>query len=418
MSVRRSGDAGRLGAVAVLVVALGIGLAPTAASAAPAISISPGTTELVTGQPVTVSGSGFPGGGSIYLGMCPAGTTDPFSCDLRTATSVPVAGDGTFSASFLPSRHLRTSGSSGLAYYDCAVDSCVIGATDFGSSAYQEVTFADVPVPDQVTVSPTDGLVDGQAVVVSGTDMRPSSSVEVVACATHATGTICDREPSVFRTVTAGGELNVELPLDRVLTEYGAETRYVDCSVGDCWVQVNALDIVVRLPIRFAAPALDVTFDAVGTVTADGSEATTVVRVACDLATPVSFVATTSQGTAEATYRLGGLACAPGSPAVAHLPARVAPEADPFAPGTAQVDLDLWTTRQPYLGLPESVRSTAGGSVELVGASTMEDAVLDALAGPDGDAVRAELEAAFRARVRQDPVFRAWFAALLHALPT
>ena len=70
------------------------------------------------------------------------------------------------------------------------------------------------------------------------------------------------------------------------------------------------------------------------------------------------------------------------------------------------------------IGLPESVRSTAGGSVELVGASTMEDAVLDALAGPDGDAVRAELEAAFRARVRQDPVFRAWFAALLHALPT
>ncbi|MEZ5137680.1 MAG: neocarzinostatin apoprotein domain-containing protein [Acidimicrobiales bacterium] len=413
MSVRRSGDAGRLGAVAVLVVALGIGLAPTAAKRGPAISISPGTTELVTGQPVTVSGSGFPGGGSIYLGMCPAGTTDPFSCDLRTATSVPVAGDGTFSASFLPSRHLRTSGSSGLAYYDCAVDSCVIGATDFGSSAYQEVTFADVPVPDQVTVSPTDGLVDGQAVVVSGTDMRPSSSVEVVACATHATGTICDREPSVFRTVTAGGELNVELPLDRVLTEYGAETRYVDCSVGDCWVQVNALDIVVRLPIRFAAPALDVTFDAGhrhrrrfgGHDRGAGG-----VRPG----DPVSFVATTSQGTAEATYRLGGLACAGvaggGAPPACRARGR------PVRWGPPRSTSTCGPPGSPT-GLPESVRSTAGGSVELVGASTMEDAVLDALAGPDGDAVR-RAGGRVRFRVRQDPVFRAWFAALLHALPT
>ncbi|HRW36984.1 MAG: hypothetical protein KDB04_08430 [Acidimicrobiales bacterium] len=419
MSVRTGhGRAGWRAAITLAVLALGVGLAPSTASAAAAITVSPGTTDLVSGQPVTVSGSGFGGATTVYVGMCPAGTTDPFRCDLRTSTATTTAGDGSFSTTFRPSRHLRVTGDDGLAYLDCAVDACVIGATDFGTSTFQEVTFADAPVPDQVNVAPTSDLADGQTVHVSGVDMRPGSSVEVIACGTHESGTICDREPLVFQTVEPDGTLSVDLAVERVLTVYGPETRYVDCAVGACWVQVNALDIVVQAPILFVAPTLDVAFDSPGTVSADGSEATTVARISCDVATPVSLIATTTQGTAAASYRLVGTSCAPGSPAVVQLPARIEPGSDPYAPGSADVDLELWTTRQPYLVLPETVRSTASGSVELVAASTMEQAVVEALEGPDGEAVRAALEAAFRARVRQDPVFRAWFAALLHALPT
>jgi hypothetical protein len=170
----------RVGAVAVAAWAI---LAPvTAAHAAtPTISVTP-ATGLVDGQTVTVTGSGFSAGAPFFFVECnvipPPGT----ACESSTAVQGVIGGDGSVSATpFTVHKGAVGNGSCPPAK---AGNTCyLVLTTDQNLSAAKTAAAPISFVPPAVTVTPSNGVKNGDSVMVSGTGFAPSTGVFAVECA-------------------------------------------------------------------------------------------------------------------------------------------------------------------------------------------------------------------------------------------
>jgi predicted esterase len=167
---------------AVCLTALALGLAglvpamtdparPAAALNAPTLEVDQ-PTDLVDGQQVTVTGTGFVPGAQVAVHQCRSAPVGPVDCDLGTVTTAEVDGAGGFRL-----RHqVFVLMNDWAGPVDCRIaPGCVLAAGvgfDGGTSVIAEpIAFAaDAPLlpPPTVTVTPAGGLVDGGTVTVEG----------------------------------------------------------------------------------------------------------------------------------------------------------------------------------------------------------------------------------------------------------
>ncbi len=252
----------RLGATAVGLVAVLITLGFTAPSsaepavpAAPTISVTP-ATNLVQGDDVTITGSGFPGDTLLAFVQCIPGGSQDF-CNLSNIAYVTSSPSGNISTVFTPRRVLRIAGVD----HDCAVESCVIGGGTVpdgsGGTATAAIAFdpsVPPPPPPVVTVTPSTNLLEGETVTVTGANFEANAGMGVVQCATppSSSGSNCNVSGVKFITVGSDGAFSTTFVVHRMLYNGGT----TDCAVaGACVIGVGSGD-------PSAGDTADITFDA------------------------------------------------------------------------------------------------------------------------------------------------------------
>lgn len=161
--------------------------APDARFASPAdtasLTVSP-DTNLVRGQTVSLTGSGF-GATQVFVGQCPAGATQAFSCSNSGLRRFVPDSAGAFSGdvivhrtSYLTATPLDCASASGACELVAANSSGTIVARhslDFDPTA---------PLPQlDVVVTPSTGLLHNQAVSVTGTGYAPGDQLFLRQCA-------------------------------------------------------------------------------------------------------------------------------------------------------------------------------------------------------------------------------------------
>jgi hypothetical protein len=162
----------------------GLGAAPVVGAAGPAITVTP-DTGLVSGQTVTVTGSGFFAGENLTALECPGGTTDPLACDLSSFFQVTADAHGRFSAMLPVRRTIVTD----VGFSDCAPSLCAMvfaDSSNFSDQATAPLHFdASVHLPTtSVTVTPSSGLGDRQTVTITGTGFSGDREVVAIECVT------------------------------------------------------------------------------------------------------------------------------------------------------------------------------------------------------------------------------------------
>ena len=136
-----------LGGIAAVVPA-----APAAAATAITLSAS---TNLVQGQTVLVSGTGYPANTQVGIIQCADGAATINSCAFNYNTAT-TDGDGSFSnAPFAVSQVISTLG---IGVLNCAVDPCAIAVgtvSDQGNVALAPITMTNTLGPPSVTFDPS-----------------------------------------------------------------------------------------------------------------------------------------------------------------------------------------------------------------------------------------------------------------------
>lgn len=167
-----------LALLAALIVLVS-GLPATAAGRPqPSLAVEP-STELVDGQLVAVTGSGFPPGQYVGLALCATGSA-ALRCDDSHATYALPDEAGSFTTDLVLDAVFLADEATTTATVDCraSTGACAVAAyTEDGVSGAAPVATApvsfepDAPLrpPPVLTATPAAGLVDGQAVVLTGT---------------------------------------------------------------------------------------------------------------------------------------------------------------------------------------------------------------------------------------------------------
>ena len=186
---RGSSTRARAGRYALHVVVLatlvtGVSATSVARAAGPTITLTP-STALVSGQTVTVAGSGFFAGESLIALACPRGTTDPNGCDFGAFVEVVSNSHGRFSTMLTVHRTIATN----AGFTDCAPAVCEVVFADtynFSDQAVAPVEFdATVPLPTtSLKVTPSTGLGDRETVTISGTGFSGDRQVFAIECVT------------------------------------------------------------------------------------------------------------------------------------------------------------------------------------------------------------------------------------------
>lgn len=192
--------------------------AATASAAGPAITVTP-NTALVGGQTVSVVGTGYTPGLTLYAIECLATATSITGCDTSSATLVTESATGTFTQAFVVVAGVVGSGTCGTTSSDLT---CIVEVADQAqtNSAAAPITFA-LPSPTTTTtsppvkigprrfhVAPVTGLKNGSKVRVSGTGFKPGDQVFVIEClATSTTEAGCDIKTLHPVKITARGVL-------------------------------------------------------------------------------------------------------------------------------------------------------------------------------------------------------------------
>ncbi|HET6950086.1 MAG TPA: neocarzinostatin apoprotein domain-containing protein [Acidimicrobiales bacterium] len=236
-------SAGMLGAglVALVISSVGVPGGPpggaargAAAQTSPSLTVDP-AEDLVDGQRVTVLGAGMPTGDFMLLGQCPAsagGITDG-SCRYSTADTDE---SGSFETEVLVRALLRGG------EIDCrAPGACVLIAAAYDDTTNDYVEAARAPLgfdpdgplapPPTLTVSPSDGLVDGQTVTLSGAGVL-GDNVEILQCSPAPSGwEDCDQFTFGFADAP-GGTFETS---QRVFAVISTGAGPVDCrAAGSC----------------------------------------------------------------------------------------------------------------------------------------------------------------------------------------
>jgi Neocarzinostatin family len=153
-----------LAAAVVLMVVMGA--AP--AWAAPTVTADP-STDLVSGQTIQVSGSGYSANSSIAVLQCAAGANDVFAnCHIGGFVSVTTDANGSFSTSFTVSRSLPLSGRT----VNCAASpgACIIAVSPFASTYLASTPLSFDPNAPFLTITVTDvtAVVRDNSVLLQG----------------------------------------------------------------------------------------------------------------------------------------------------------------------------------------------------------------------------------------------------------
>jgi Neocarzinostatin family len=233
------------------------------------LTVSP-RTNLVDHQLVTVSGSGFLPGSTVYLSQCVASSPPPSSpCDYATQRYVKVNGKGEFTSSqfALERRQIRYV-KGGVKRIDCADApfKCVIRAQASGIGSLNPPTVTLVfdpskpPATATAQLSPATQLVDLQAVGVTGGGFTPGYGVGILQCLATGAKTLVGCDFSSIRTVTAGfhGEFSISYYVRRMIsTNTPTGPAPVDCaaSSGNCvlLLQGTPSQPVTTVPLDFDA---------------------------------------------------------------------------------------------------------------------------------------------------------------------
>jgi hypothetical protein len=209
------------------------------------------TEGLREGQRVTVTGQDFPPGRLLYVTVClpealeGGGTA---ACEAIGATAVHARPDGTFEVTHVVQRLLTVG--NGVVTTDCGMvdGGCIVAAgdpEDIAESGGVPVSFDPseaVPPPPLVTVTPHEGLHDGDEVdvAITGLDARSYlSGVNVCAVDDPVTG-FHGCEPVSLRPgrADADGDLSFSFTVHRRIEPMGAADP-VDCGTMDCVLVVN-----------------------------------------------------------------------------------------------------------------------------------------------------------------------------------
>lgn len=207
----------------------------------PSVAVDP-SADLVDGQVVQVTGSGFRADEQVLLGQCADDDTDLTAC--ANQFSVTAAGDGTIDEAYQVAATLSyfdqdASPSPALVDRDCRAEGCdlvAVAVDGFDRAGRTPLGFdPDAPLrPDMtITVAPNAGLVDGQVVDVSVTGMTPDGPVDVVECsiASDLDGNGCELDRVRHLTADDDGSLGTTYAVnDRLDTASGP----VDCHTGGC----------------------------------------------------------------------------------------------------------------------------------------------------------------------------------------
>lgn len=192
--------------------------AATATAAGPAITVTP-NTALTAGQAVSIMGTGYTPGLTLFAIECVATATSSAGCDLSSATPVTESATGTFTQAFDVVTGTVGNGTCGTMASDLT---CIIEVADEAetNTAFAPITFA-LPSPTTTTtsppvkigprrfhVAPVKNLKNGSKVRVSGTGFKPHDQVYVVEClATSKSQAGCDLKTLHPVKITATGVL-------------------------------------------------------------------------------------------------------------------------------------------------------------------------------------------------------------------
>ena len=212
----------------------------------PTISVVP-ALDLGARQLVSVTGSGFLPNSPVSITECDSGPPQfgvPF-CVGSNQTLSDAAGNITTS---VIARKMLSHGFGAPTDCSLTVGACVLRVGTPGAGA-DPTEFADAPLgfnPDTgppphppVTVSPTNGLVDGQAVNVQGSGFTPDSLIGIAMCKAGTTFSLLDCEitnPVWFPDDAAGAFTHSYNVRAHITTGHGQ----IDCTVtpGVCAVAV------------------------------------------------------------------------------------------------------------------------------------------------------------------------------------
>jgi hypothetical protein len=268
-----------------------------------------------------------------------------------------------------------------------------------------------------VTVNPNAGLVDGQAVSVAVTDFPANTLIGVVECPATATKPEqCGSMVPVTTTTDGSGAASLTYSVTRVI--FTRELGRVDCAQTACVIGagtafgpfVSATAAVGFLDTPLPPPPLSITLQVPHFLDQPGAfgRATLRARLTCDVTASVMV----SFSIAQQFVGDGGITTAGSSFTY------------PCTPG---VDIDVFSD---YLSAfspgdaEASVRASVGGRTVGADAGTVTlqswdetiEALNAALAGPDGDAVRAKLIDDLKWRFTYNPYFASLFCQAIHCL--
>lgn len=217
--------------------------AAAAAPGAPTVTVEP-STGLVDLDRVTVSVGGLTPGRVSAVGQCPGAAVSLEECAVGDEAFDVTDPTGARAASVVVATLLLTP----TGEVDCRVPgACVVGVVDdaFGDVpalvARASLTFdadASPAPPPAVTVTPDDGLVDGQTVTVTGTGLRRSSYAFVSQCAGPVDAPMCGDDVDGYVDVAPDGTFTTDHVVSVLLA--GADGAVVDCrEPGRCHLRVT-----------------------------------------------------------------------------------------------------------------------------------------------------------------------------------
>jgi uncharacterized protein (TIGR03118 family) len=156
----------------------GIATAPlTFAAPAPPTMLASATSDLIDGQTVTVGARGFAPNTAASVEQC-GPTTAPANCDTSRAVTTTTDANGAFAVSYVMHRFLTTPAGA----VDCGSTTCALTAPPAVTASIS----LQFPISNTVvTVTPSTGLVDGQAVSVNVSPAREA----IAECRTPVTST-------------------------------------------------------------------------------------------------------------------------------------------------------------------------------------------------------------------------------------
>jgi hypothetical protein len=194
--------------------------AATASAAGPAITVTP-NTALTAGQTVSVVGTGYTPGLTLFAIECLATATSITGCDTSTATPVTESATGTFTQAFIVVTGTVGSGTCGTTATDLT---CIVEVADQAqtNTSAAPITFA-VPVattttttttapptkkPRKFHVAPITNLRNGSSVRVSGTGFKANEQLYAIECLWTSKGEAgCDLKTLHPVKTTAGGAI-------------------------------------------------------------------------------------------------------------------------------------------------------------------------------------------------------------------
>ena len=218
------------------------------------------STHLSDGQVVAISGSGFTPGATLGAVLCSAGAAGGGGvafCELAHFDNFAATSEGTFSDDYVLRRFIETPAEGRV---DCggSTDGCLLAVgniNDYDESGGSFITFEGAldPPPPQLTVSPPDGLVDGQVVSVKGTGLRAAPDAWLRQCPTgRVTEATCAGLVTQADGPAVGGQLSVTVRVGRFL---GSSEGPIDCAAppGCVLVTTEYAGRLAVVPLGFAA---------------------------------------------------------------------------------------------------------------------------------------------------------------------